>query len=124
MSHNVTLLEDDGHDLKDDIAPEYDLADMERAAEQERRLRSQATVTMDASLSRSLFDQADAVAREMNVSITDLFVLALEECVRRHQGRKLFDSYNQAYQDGLDEEEQELLRRMRPLQRQVVEGEW
>lgn len=41
MKHKVTLLEDDDYDLNDDIPPEFDLASMKRATEQERKYRSQ-----------------------------------------------------------------------------------
>lgn len=34
MQHEVTLLTDDGYDLEDDIAPEYDIAAMREAARQ------------------------------------------------------------------------------------------
>jgi hypothetical protein len=43
MKHRVTLLEDDDYDLDDDIAPEFDLESMERATEQERKYRAQAS---------------------------------------------------------------------------------
>jgi hypothetical protein len=43
MKHRVTLLEDDDYDLDDDIAPEFDLASMERATEQELKYRAQAS---------------------------------------------------------------------------------
>ncbi|HKQ76378.1 MAG TPA: hypothetical protein VJ810_21970 [Blastocatellia bacterium] len=43
MKHKVTLLEDDDCDLNDDIAPEFDLASMKRATEQERKYRAQAS---------------------------------------------------------------------------------
>jgi hypothetical protein len=43
MKRKVTLLEDDDYDLNDDIAPEYDLANLRRATEQERKYRAQAS---------------------------------------------------------------------------------
>jgi len=81
-------------------------------------------VKTDISLSESLFEQAQAVAREMNVSFDQLLMLALEDFTSRHQNRQLFESINEAYKDGPTQEEQELLRQMRQAQRRVVEGEW
>jgi hypothetical protein len=43
MKHKVTLLEDDDYDLEDDITPEFDLENMTRATEQERKYRAQAS---------------------------------------------------------------------------------
>ncbi len=42
MNHKVTLLDDEDYDLNDDIAPEYDFAQLPRADEQERKFRAQA----------------------------------------------------------------------------------
>ena len=53
MNHKVTLLQDDDYDLDDDIAPEYDLAKLPRATEQERKYRAQAqrrVVQLDADV--------------------------------------------------------------------------
>ena len=51
------------------------------------------------SLQKSLFEQVDILAHEMKVSRSRLFVLALEDYVRRYQNRQLLEKINQAYQD-------------------------
>jgi metal-responsive CopG/Arc/MetJ family transcriptional regulator len=76
------------------------------------------------SLQKSLFEQAEALAREMKVSRSRLFVLALEDYVRRYQNQQLLERINQAYQDAPDTTEQKRLRSMRRQHRKVVEGEW
>jgi hypothetical protein len=37
MKHTIRLLEDDDYDLNDDIAPEYDFAELHRRAKEEGR---------------------------------------------------------------------------------------
>lgn len=76
------------------------------------------------SLQKSLFEQVEALAREMKVSRSRLFVLALEDYVRRSQNQQLLERINQAYQDAPNTTEQKHLRKMRRRHRQVVEGTW
>jgi metal-responsive CopG/Arc/MetJ family transcriptional regulator len=76
------------------------------------------------SLQKSLFEQVEALAREMKVSRSRIFALALEEFIRRYQNQQLLDRINQAYQDTPDPTEQQRLRSMRRQQRRLVEGEW
>lgn len=63
MKHKVTLLEDDDYDINDDIAPEFDLASMTRATEQERKYRSQASgrIVRIAPDVAAVFDTSEAV---------------------------------------------------------------
>lgn len=76
------------------------------------------------SLQRALFEQVESLAREMKVSRSRLFVLALEDYLRRHQNLQLLEKINQAYPDAPDATEQNRLRKMRRQQRKVVEGTW
>ncbi len=59
----------------------------------------------------------------MQISPSDLFSLALEDYLHRHHSQKLLQSINDAYTDGLDENEQAMLEGMRRHQRQLVEDE-
>ncbi len=76
------------------------------------------------SLQKSLFEQVEALARELNVSRSRLLALALEDFIRRYQNQKLLDQINRAYDDAPDPTEQARLRQMRRQQRRIVEGEW
>jgi metal-responsive CopG/Arc/MetJ family transcriptional regulator len=76
------------------------------------------------SLQKSLFEQIETLAREMKVSRSRLFVLALEDYIRRYQNQQLLERINQAYQDAPDATEQQLLRKMRRQHRNVVASEW
>lgn len=76
------------------------------------------------SLQKSLFEQVEALARELKISRSHLFVLAVEDFLRRYQNQQLLEQINSAYEDTPDLNEQSRLRKMRRHHRQIVEGEW
>lgn len=76
------------------------------------------------SLQKDLFEQVETLAGEMKISRSRLFVLALEEFLRRHQNRQLLEQINAAYAEAPDPSEQALQLRLRHQHRQIVEGEW
>jgi len=61
----------------------------------------------------SLYEQASNLAQEMQISPSDLFSIAIEDYLHRHHSQKLLQSINDAYADGLDENEQATLEGMR-----------
>lgn len=72
------------------------------------------------SLDRSLLGEADALAEELHLSRSRLFVLALEDFIRRHQNRQLQARINEAYEEVPDPAETRQLREMRRHHREVV----
>lgn len=76
------------------------------------------------SIQRSLFEQAEDLARRMNVSRSRLFVLALEDYIRRQQNRELLAQINAAYATEPDLPAQALHRAAKRTHRRIVEGEW
>ena len=76
------------------------------------------------SIDKSLFTQANALARSMKISRSRLFVVALEDYMRQQENRKLLEEINAVYADEPSDEEKELLRRMRKSYRRLVEGQW
>ena len=76
------------------------------------------------SLRKDLFEQVEALAREMSISRSRLFVLALEEFLGRRQNRQLLEQINAAYADAPDPSEQARQLHMRRQHRQMVEGDW
>ena len=76
------------------------------------------------SIQESLFEQADALANEMNISRSRLFVLALQEFIQRYQNQKLLDQINSVYVGEPDPGEAIRLNSMRRRQHRIVEGEW
>jgi len=84
-----------------------------------------ANVKTAISLPELLFEQVEALAREMKVSRSRVFVLALENFIREQQDRQLFDKINQAYEDAPpDKVERKRLQQLRRHQRRMVAGEW
>jgi metal-responsive CopG/Arc/MetJ family transcriptional regulator len=83
-----------------------------------------ANVKTAISLRKSLFEQADALARKMKIPRSRLFALALADYLARQENRELLERINAAYSDAPDPSEQTLLRKARRLHRRLVEGEW
>ena len=83
-----------------------------------------ANVKTAISLQRPLFEQVDALAQELQISRSRLFVLAVEAFIQRYQNRQLLEAINEAYGDLPDPEEQALRDRMRQQHRRMVEGQW
>ena len=76
------------------------------------------------SLHKTLFKQVEALAHKMHISRSRLFVLAVEEFIRRYESQRLLERINADYADAPDPAEQALHRRMCRQHRHVVEGEW
>jgi metal-responsive CopG/Arc/MetJ family transcriptional regulator len=76
------------------------------------------------SIQRSLFEQAEALAKEMGLSRSAVFVLALEEFILRRQNQRLLREINAAYDANPDPAEQTRLEKAEKAQRKLVEGEW
>ncbi len=76
------------------------------------------------SIQKSLFEQAEKVARKMNVSRSRLFALALEDYLRRSENRELLEKINAAYEEEPDSTERTLRRKASGTHRRIVRGEW
>ena len=76
------------------------------------------------SVQKSLFEQAENLARKMKVSRSKLFALALEDYIDRQQNQDLLAQINAAYAEEPDPAEQTLRRKLRRQHRRRVEGEW
>ena len=76
------------------------------------------------SIRKPLFEQAEDLARKLKVSRSRLFVMALEDYLRRQQNQELLAQINTAYADEPDPAEQSLRRKLKRQHRKVVEGEW
>jgi len=82
------------------------------------------TVKTAISIDESLFEQAEALAQDMKVSRSRLFVLAMEDYLRRHRNRELLEQINAAAQDQSDSSDQARIAQMQRIQRQALQGEW
>ena len=76
------------------------------------------------SIDKSLFAQANALARKMKVSRSRLFVIALEDFIREQENRELLEKINAVFADEPDESEKTLRRKVRKSHRRLVEGQW
>jgi metal-responsive CopG/Arc/MetJ family transcriptional regulator len=76
------------------------------------------------SIQDSLFKQADALAREMHISRSRLFVMAVEDFIQRQQNQQLLEKINLAYENEPTPAEEDRLNKMRRQHRQIVDGEW
>ena len=81
------------------------------------------TVKTAISLPASLFEQAETLAGEMQISQSFLIEIALKEFIRR-ENQQLLEKINAACEAPLSEEEQVLLCKMSRSHRRLVEGEW
>ncbi len=76
------------------------------------------------SLKESLVERLDKLARELNISRSQLFSRAADEFLRRHEEPTLLEAINRALEDDPQTEEKARVRAMRNKHRQLVEGEW
>ena len=76
------------------------------------------------SLNKSLFAQADLLARKLKVSRSKLFVIALEDFIREQENRDLLEKINAVYGEEPGEEEKLYRRAARKSHRRLVEGQW
>ena len=76
------------------------------------------------SIDKSLFAQANALARKLKVSRSRLFVIALEDFIREQENRELLEKINAVYADEPDESEKTLRRKARKSHRKLIEGQW
>jgi metal-responsive CopG/Arc/MetJ family transcriptional regulator len=82
------------------------------------------TIKTAISIQKSLFEQAESLAQELNVSRSELFGMAIETFVRNHQNQILLQKINEAYSEEQDPNDKVRLSKMRKQHRKVVRNEW
>ena len=82
------------------------------------------TIKTAISIQKSLFEQAESLAQELNVSRSELFGMAIETFVRNHQNQILLQEINEAYSEEQDPSDKVRLSKMRKQHRKVVRNEW
>jgi metal-responsive CopG/Arc/MetJ family transcriptional regulator len=65
------------------------------------------------SLQEDLYEKAENLAEELQIPRSRLYSLALEEYLERYRRQKLLEQINAAHSEEPDEEEKELLKKMR-----------
>jgi predicted transcriptional regulator len=81
------------------------------------------TVKTAISINEALFQRAEQLAQELQVSRSRLFAQAMEEFLSRRENKALLAAINEAHENGLDEEEQAWLAAVRRNQRRLSDGE-
>ncbi len=76
------------------------------------------------SIQEDLLEQADSLARELNISRSRLFALAIEELLQRHENEQLLMKINHAYSEAPDPDEMYYLQKARRQHRHILEDEW
>jgi len=76
------------------------------------------------SIDKPLFEEVEALAKELDVSRSRLFSLAVEDFIQRRKNRELLDAINTAYQDSPDLEEEQITLQMKSSHRRLVNGSW
>ncbi len=76
------------------------------------------------SIDKTLFAQANALARKLKVSRSRLFVIALEDFIREQENRELLEKINAVYENEPGEPEKTLRRKSRKSHRRLIEGQW
>jgi metal-responsive CopG/Arc/MetJ family transcriptional regulator len=76
------------------------------------------------SIEKDLFEQAEKMARNMKVSRSKLFVIALQDFIEHQKNKELLSQINAAYADDPDASEKTLRQASRRQHRRIVGGEW
>lgn len=76
------------------------------------------------SIQKPLFEEAEILARQMKVPRSRLFVMALEEFIKRQQNREFLAQINAAYADEPSQAELAVRERSLKAYRESIEDEW
>jgi predicted transcriptional regulator len=82
-----------------------------------------ANVKTAVSIEEPLFERAEELAREMNVSRSRLYEMALEDFIRQQESKKILRELDEVYAEE-DVKESRLREMVRPTHRRLLEDEW
>ena len=72
------------------------------------------------SVEKGLFEEVNKLAKEMHISRSRLFVIAVSAYLRKSESQKLLARINAAYDDFPDDEESEILQAMKMKQKEKL----
>jgi metal-responsive CopG/Arc/MetJ family transcriptional regulator len=75
------------------------------------------------SMREELFNKVDNLAKELQVSRSKLFVMAVQDFIKKKESEQLLSQINKAFHDHPDAEESVVQSRVRQKQRQKLEKE-
>lgn len=76
------------------------------------------------SIEKPLFEEVEALAKEMEVSRSYLFTLAARDFIQHRKSQKLLDTINATYNDLPDPVEERLIAQMKSKHRRLVKDSW
>jgi metal-responsive CopG/Arc/MetJ family transcriptional regulator len=76
------------------------------------------------SLDDHLLEEADETAQRMGLSRSGLFVLALQEYLRRRRQQEVAEQLNRVYTGKTDSADRHLTARMKAKFRSTIKGRW
>ena len=76
------------------------------------------------SIDKPLFEEVEALAKELEVSRSRLFSLAVLDFIQRRKNHELLEAINTAYSDSSDFSEEQVIERMKSSHRRLVKGSW
>ena len=83
------------------------------------------TVKTGVSLEETLAGRADALAKELGITRSDLYSQALSQFIEQRENERLLERLNEAHSgEGQDEEEKEFLEWSRDYSRRRFGDEW
>lgn len=75
------------------------------------------------SIDDGLFREVNSLSRELNISRSKLFTLAVDEFIKKHRNRELLAQINRAYADPPTPKEEKLQEAMRCKQAENLDRE-
>jgi metal-responsive CopG/Arc/MetJ family transcriptional regulator len=76
------------------------------------------------SIEQPLFKEIEALAKEMKISRSRLFSVAVRDFIQHHKNQELLNAINAAYNDRPDFSEERLNKQMKSKQRRLVKDTW
>lgn len=81
-----------------------------------------ANVKLAISIKESLFREAEALARELKISRSQVFSMAMEKFLKESENQRLLEKINRAYAGAPTAEEEAHRAQMKAYHRRLVEG--
>ncbi|MXY94303.1 MAG: ribbon-helix-helix protein, CopG family [Caldilineaceae bacterium SB0670_bin_27] len=78
------------------------------------------TVRIEITLSSTLIEKVESLARELEMSRNELLSIAVQEFIERRETRRMMEALNEVHGDPPDEEELAILRQMLELHRKTL----
>jgi len=75
------------------------------------------------SMQQNLFNEVNELASELKVSRSKLFVLAIEDFIKKNESRKMLSQINAAFSDFPDDEEKNNTSMMKRKQKSILEND-